>query len=902
VARRLDQLIPYVQVVSQVYFPYTKSRPYLLVFFPENTMMLENYEALKIRRIDSFHVVIPSTVIPRTFLSAKLITLYRKKRLVPLKITPTISMIARNFMIDYSWFFSSMDLKFKPANYRMRYGQFITRFLFSTLSQFPRHRKVLIYMVDVSKNIPYYMNSKLFPILKLLKTQPTELPFDDLLLCTISPTKGVLYRLLVKDRDVNYVKVLNRIRMIKTEASKQGSNLDSEEVEQHANTIASAVSPVVNEEVPEADQEVIQKSVSSYLVKKNLEDADNDILVYASSVPESSDVEKKKTPSLISKPPEPIVHKSIDLAFRSIVSRTIPNPSRIASIASSLTTKEKKQALTKLVTNLKDEFLEPEKVQTQTTHPVVKTVPVTELVDNKVPGHIIEKRKKDFETNLIKDSIETFKVLESKDIPVKIVSYQIKEYQPSKYDVSPSDISILQITIRNYNNQLQKIQIHIPKVQSDGKMLIDGKINLLVNQMFVIPITFPERGVSIFRSAYSTFTITLKETRSYNYFNIFIAAGQYPLALVLCAYLGLKEALELFSLSYRIETKRPRNISAGELLIKVAPNLFLIITGIRNKEQELFANSFRRIKFPSSMDKPIESKDLYKDIIEIVSGSRRVVYVLFEILSNIVDSMAKQILLSMYLPVNLPQIIYYMCHGISEGKTHRANDLTYYRLRSSEIFVNYLQKYILAQYSAYREQVLAGNHNARFEIEPNKILTQFRNSEIVSKMEYQNPVEELAEITKVTFVGKTTGAISREAVSLAKRNLDPSYYSNIDPVDTPEGGNVGINQQLAIGSYISSGRGIFGKSDGSNSEGSGILSTTSSLIPFIETDDGARVMMATQQMKQALPLNNPEPPAVMTGYEGILTNYLSDKFVKRSPTKARVLNVSQDSIILQPLS
>jgi DNA-directed RNA polymerase subunit beta len=173
-------------------------------------------------------------------------------------------------------------------------------------------------------------------------------------------------------------------------------------------------------------------------------------------------------------------------------------------------------------------------------------------------------------------------------------------------------------------------------------------------------------------------------------------------------------------------------------------------------------------------------------------------------------------------------------------------------------------------------------------------------TELVVDMEYANPVEEMSTMTRISPVGKKVGGIpDKRAIHNDARNIHDSYFGNIDPLDTPESGNIGIVQQLTIDALISSSRGMFSTKNITNKEGSGMLSTSTSMIPFLENTDGARVIMLANQAKQMLPLRNPQPPVVQSGYESILTGVLSDNFVKRSPCNGKILKVTKDAISIQ---
>jgi DNA-directed RNA polymerase subunit beta len=157
----------------------------------------------------------------------------------------------------------------------------------------------------------------------------------------------------------------------------------------------------------------------------------------------------------------------------------------------------------------------------------------------------------------------------------------------------------------------------------------------------------------------------------------------------------------------------------------------------------------------------------------------------------------------------------------------------------------------------------------------------------------------MSTMTRISPVGKAVSGIpDKRAIYAESRNTHPSYYGNIDPLDTPESGNIGIVQQLTIDAALASSRGLIKQKPINNNEKSGMLSTTSVLTPFIENDDGARVIMITNQAKQMLPLKNPQPPPVMTGYESILTNFISDNFVKKASCNGPIVQVTTDFIVI----
>lgn len=409
------------------------------------------------------------------------------------------------------------------------------------------------------------------------------------------------------------------------------------------------------------------------------------------------------------------------------------------------------------------------------------------------------------------------------------------------------------------------------------------------------PITFPKKYEGRFESSYSVFRIRSKRTRTNKYLEIFIANAWLPISVLLFYSFGFEETLKQYGVKFRISEDKPKKT---DFFVKINDKEYCYFDYVNNELKEELIKSFMTLKLDSfKIQKQFGSKEYFNDLIIRITGRVNSTFLIQSNLENIVDPVAKQVLINQQLPFNLKDIIYYMAVKIIQGTVQDRNDLTNERIRGSEVLVHLIQKQILTAYTIYKQQMLSGNKNAKFEINQSKLLSDFIRSDIVSNMEYANPAEEMAVMTRISPVGKQIGGIpDKRAIQNEARNIHPTYYGNIDPLDTPEGEMIGISQQLAINAGITSARGLFVKKPFVDSEKSGILSTSSSLIPFIENNTGVRIIMSTQQAKQMIPLKNPEPPAVMSGYESILTDALSDNFIKRAPCDGKVTKITNDAI------
>ncbi len=200
----------------------------------------------------------------------------------------------------------------------------------------------------------------------------------------------------------------------------------------------------------------------------------------------------------------------------------------------------------------------------------------------------------------------------------------------------------------------------------------------------------------------------------------------------------------------------------------------------------------------------------------------------------------------------------------------------------------------------------------------------FATSQLSQFMDQTNPLSEITHKRRVSALGP--GGLTRERAGFEVRDVHPTHYGRICPIETPEGPNIGLINSLATYcrvnkfGYIESPykKVVNGKvtseikylsaieeekftiaqansvlnSDGSfvedlvacrknlNFELSSkesidyidvspkqLVSVAAALIPFLENDDANRALMGSNMMRQAVPLLKPEAPLVGTGIE-----------------------------------
>lgn len=202
----------------------------------------------------------------------------------------------------------------------------------------------------------------------------------------------------------------------------------------------------------------------------------------------------------------------------------------------------------------------------------------------------------------------------------------------------------------------------------------------------------------------------------------------------------------------------------------------------------------------------------------------------------------------------------------------------------------------------------------------------FGSSQLSQYMDQTNPLSSLTHRRRISALGP--GGLDRDRISFAMRDIHPSHYGRICPIETPEGQNVGLIASLTTcarvnklgfletpfwrvinGKVIKTGNPIYltadiedfykiAPADVSTNENNyltqnlipvrykqdfitvapyevdfitispiQVVSVATSLIPFFEHDDANRALMGSNMQRQSVPLMFSQKPIVGTGLE-----------------------------------
>jgi DNA-directed RNA polymerase subunit beta len=235
-----------------------------------------------------------------------------------------------------------------------------------------------------------------------------------------------------------------------------------------------------------------------------------------------------------------------------------------------------------------------------------------------------------------------------------------------------------------------------------------------------------------------------------------------------------------------------------------------------------------------------------------------------------------------------------------------------------------VEKTFLERYSLISSNDFSIQHLINSRAFSTQIQDFFTRSPLSQFMDQTNPLAEITHKRRLSAMGP--GGLSRERAGFEVRDVHPTHYGRVCPIETPEGANIGLLASLTTYARINplgflttpyrkvekglvSDKIEYLTSDEeenriiaqvtSEVDGDGkirekeiyarhkgkfpkvkpqeveymdispqqIVSISASLIPFLEHDDANRALMGSNMQRQAVPILFPEEPIVATGME-----------------------------------
>ena len=272
-----------------------------------------------------------------------------------------------------------------------------------------------------------------------------------------------------------------------------------------------------------------------------------------------------------------------------------------------------------------------------------------------------------------------------------------------------------------------------------------------------------------------------------------------------------------------------------------------------------------------------------------------------------------------------------------QGRIDDRDHLGNRRIRAiGELLANELHSGLVKMQKAIKDKLTTSNLNLEtlmpLDLINSKMITStilefFTSGQLSQFMDQTNPLSEVTHKRRLSALGE--GGLVKERVGFEARDVHPTHYGRICPIETPEGQNIGLINTLSTFTHVNDlgfieapyrrvengrvldevvyltatqedGHVIAPASTKLDAKGNIIedlidtrvggeitlseksrvtlidlsprmlVGVAASLIPFLEHDDANRALMGSNMQRQAVPLLIPDAPIVGTGIEKVI--------------------------------
>jgi len=258
---------------------------------------------------------------------------------------------------------------------------------------------------------------------------------------------------------------------------------------------------------------------------------------------------------------------------------------------------------------------------------------------------------------------------------------------------------------------------------------------------------------------------------------------------------------------------------------------------------------------------------------------------------------------------------------LGNRRVRSVGELVYHQFR---VGLERLERTIRDRMAIYELDKIMPHSLVNFKLVASVVRDFFARSQLSQFMDQTNPLAELTHKRRLSALGP--GGLSRERAGFEVRDVHPSHYGRICPIETPEGPNIGLISSLTVFARINEHgfietpyrkvengivtnhidyltadmedhhaiaqasspltkanrfveelvscrhRGNIARIPPSQIAYMDVspnqtVSIAAALIPFLEHDDANRALMGSNMQRQAVPLMVPQAPLVVTGIE-----------------------------------
>lgn len=435
------------------------------------------------------------------------------------------------------------------------------------------------------------------------------------------------------------------------------------------------------------------------------------------------------------------------------------------------------------------------------------------------------------------------------DIGFQITELELKDSRFSSGELSKTIKQSLIVRLQKGTSNID-LTLYLPKLIDDNYIIINGRKKIPLFQLFDVPIV--TRGETI-KLRTNIATIMVMKEKDMPFVTISFLGKKVPLSLLMISYYGLDNMVARFDLdNFTIKDEH-------DLMELLVSDLKVLYDESKGYTQDDFIVELGRIY------SRYNAKSKGEDILYALDLIPKVDVITARFLET--GSIIEELLAAI--------------------QTQFVDDTLFTNKR-----VRCFEYMIFSKLSKIIFDLCFSNRTARqpkFNINSTQILSECNVSDIVQFDFSINPIEELTKLSRISLLGP--GGFKRENIPKHLRDICPTMFGRICPVDTPDRDNCGVLQNLVpnvkLDNDLKFSREICEKEP---------ISIPVSLVPFLEHDDQTRLQMASSQMRQSILLKQFDEPAIKSGTEHLYTGHT--QFIKKAKKDGEVIHIDNKWLIV----
>lgn len=385
---------------------------------------------------------------------------------------------------------------------------------------------------------------------------------------------------------------------------------------------------------------------------------------------------------------------------------------------------------------------------------------------------------------------------------------------------------------------------------------------------------------------------------------------EFPLILMIAYCVGLTKAMEIAHIKYQFVEPGTKYDTFNYSVTKLKDKW--ILWDRYPYEASLLMNGLAYTKISDVEFAHIDDKMTYINLISYFRKRKSVVdtaNALDQFKDFMIDPVSAEVLRDMGLPDDYPRLLVVANMMLNSRYSDSIINMKNVRVRSNEIFAQWVYEAVTAGYMDYRKTVTSSKKPRKVAVAKNLVMTNIYGStkkdlpacSMVEDASVLNPILELEKQGAVSYRGPR-GINLDDAIDLQKRSYNETMAGTVGVPTSPDAG-VGILRQLTFDPNITSTRGYVQPSDPEilDEQTNTNLMTPAELLspPGALHDDAHRTAMSEKQSKYMVLTDDMSPVMIGNKVESAVPYYISREFVVTAKDDGEVVAKDEDLVIIQ---